>query len=133
MRLQFKGYEVNNFFLPSASRTSLSFIDSTCPKLGDNLKPTGISNSTPIFLEGRNASKGLPVNVDESCVHGTDPSASLEGKAAVLMNYSHFRKLGLDQHQGEIVLAGLGLLDRVHMQIHGSWLIDPVDALGPER
>lgn len=77
--------------------------------------------------------KGVPVNVDESCVHGTHPSDSLEGKAAVLMNYSHFRKLGLDPHQDEIVLAGVGLLDRVHRQIHRSWLIDSVDALGPER
>lgn len=54
-------------------------------------------------------------------------------KVAVLMNYSHFRKLCLDPHQGEIILAGLGLLVRVHKQIHGSWLVDPVGALGAER
>lgn len=65
-------------------------------------------------------SKGLPVNVDESLVHWTHPSTSVEGKV-LLMHYSYFRKVGLDPHQGGNILAGLGLHNSGHGQIHGPW------------
>jgi len=130
--ITFGGFGVCNYFLPSVSYTPPCHTDSSCLTLGDNFKPTGISSARPTFLGRRGTSEGLPVNVDKSLVHWAHPSNSLEGKAHVLMNYSYFRKVNLDPHQGGNILAGLGLHNNVHGQICGCWWICTMDSLGPE-
>lgn len=119
--LQFGGFGVYNYFLPSVLYTPPSLTDSSCLTLGDNLKPTGIGGASPTFLGRRDTSKGLSVTADESQVHWIHPSTSLEAKALVLMNYNYFRKVGLDPCRDGNALTGLGLHNSVHGQVHGSW------------